>query len=337
MAARRAEAVPGSGRHRQLAKSASNTSNVYLVPAFTGLGAPYWDPEARGAIARPHPRHRHRREWCAPALEAVCYQTQDLMAAMSADGGTRPTALAGRWRHGAQRLGAAIPGRHSPASSRTAACHRNHCASGAAFCAGLGTGMIADVAAIEKTWRSDRRFEPKMTAAERDRATRDGRMLSAASGTARPGNRNDRARQHHLERPVGRRVRRTQGAMTGSSPGIGAAAALAFRDPRRQGRPARHQGFRHPEGNRGRRRRRPAARSRWSPIADYQERREVERSVEEAAKGLERRRCSSSTIPAPCSATIATSMRLTAAPGRRGARRQSSRSVVRSASNHRPV
>src|SRR5581483_266292 len=84
--------IHDAGETDSLAKSASNSSNVYLVPAFTGLGAPYWDPEARGALLG-LTRDTGIAEVVRSALEAVCYQTQDLMAAMGADGGTRPTAL----------------------------------------------------------------------------------------------------------------------------------------------------------------------------------------------------------------------------------------------------
>jgi glycerol kinase len=156
-----------AGDTDSLAKAASNTSNVYLVPAFTGLGAPYWDPEARGAILG-LTRDTGIAEVVRSALEAVCYQTQDLMAAMSADGGTRPTAL--RVDGGMARNDWVL---QFLADILQLPVERPHVtettALGAAFCAGLGSGMIADVAAIEKTWRPDRRFEPKMPAAERDR------------------------------------------------------------------------------------------------------------------------------------------------------------------------
>jgi glycerol kinase len=156
-----------AGDTDSLAQSASNSSNVYLVPAFTGLGAPYWDPEARGAILG-LTRDTGIAEVVRSALEAVCYQTQDLMAAMSADGGTRPMALrvdGGMARNDwvLQFLAdiLQLPVERPRVTETTAL--------GAAFCAALGSGMIADVAAIEAAWKPDRRFMPKMTAAERDR------------------------------------------------------------------------------------------------------------------------------------------------------------------------
>jgi glycerol kinase len=156
-----------AGETDRLAEAASNASNVYLVPAFTGLGAPYWDPEARGAIFG-LTRDTGIAEVVRSALEAVCYQTQDLMAAMSADSGTRPTALrvdGGMARNDwvLQFLAdiLQLPVERPKITETTAL--------GAALCAGLGSGMITDVAAIEKSWAGDRRFEPRMTAAERDR------------------------------------------------------------------------------------------------------------------------------------------------------------------------
>jgi glycerol kinase len=150
-----------------LAQAASNSSNVYLVPAFTGLGAPHWDPEARGAILG-LTRDTGIAEVVRSALEAVCYQTQDLMAAMSADGGTRPMAL--RVDGGMARNDWVL---QFLADILQLPVERPHVtettALGAAFCAALGAGMIPDVAAIEAAWKPDRRFNPKMTAAERDR------------------------------------------------------------------------------------------------------------------------------------------------------------------------
>ncbi len=74
-----------------LASSLDGNSGVYLVPAFTGLGAPHWDPQARGAIFG-ITRATGRAELARAALESVCYQTADLLSAM-ADDGVSPAAL----------------------------------------------------------------------------------------------------------------------------------------------------------------------------------------------------------------------------------------------------
>ncbi len=74
-----------------LAASVDDSGGVYLVPAFTGLGAPYWDPDARGALIG-LTRASSRGEIARAALDSVAYQTYDLLEAMAADG-LRPTML----------------------------------------------------------------------------------------------------------------------------------------------------------------------------------------------------------------------------------------------------
>src|SRR6202012_1606639 len=68
----------------KLAASVPDSGDVYLVPAFTGLGAPYWDPHARGALVG-LTRDSGRAEIVRAALDAVCYQTRDLLEAMTRD------------------------------------------------------------------------------------------------------------------------------------------------------------------------------------------------------------------------------------------------------------
>ena len=76
----------------ELAKKADPTQKVYLVPAFVGLGAPHWDPDARGAMFG-LTRNTTSAEICRAALESVCYQTKDLMDAMEKDSGTKITQI----------------------------------------------------------------------------------------------------------------------------------------------------------------------------------------------------------------------------------------------------
>ena len=76
----------------ELAKNADPTQKVYLIPAFVGLGAPHWDPDARGAIFG-LTRNTTSAEICRAALESVCYQTKDLMDAMEKDSGTKITQI----------------------------------------------------------------------------------------------------------------------------------------------------------------------------------------------------------------------------------------------------
>ncbi len=159
--------VKQSPESEAIAAGLAGNAGVYLVPAFTGLGAPYWDPDARGAILG-LTRDAGRAEIVRAALEAVCYQTRDLMEAMAADGAPRPQAL---------RVDGGMTGNdwlmqfladildlpvERPAVTETTAL-------GAAWLAGLAAGLFGSTAEIAAGWRRDRTFEPGMGAAERDR------------------------------------------------------------------------------------------------------------------------------------------------------------------------
>ena len=147
-----------------LAGSVTNTAGVYLVPAFTGLGAPYWDPGARGALVG-LTRASGRAEIARATLDAVVYQTFDLLEAMAADG-LKPAVLkvdGGMAMNGlfmqrlADVLGVAIQ-RPKIAEST---------AFGAACLAGLGCGLYGSLQEIAKLARPDARWEPRRYA-ERD-------------------------------------------------------------------------------------------------------------------------------------------------------------------------
>jgi glycerol kinase len=149
-----------------LAKRADPEEAVFLVPAFTGLGAPYWDARARGAILG-LTRASGPAEITRAALDAVCYQTRDLLEAMVADGAQTPSTLrvdggmvANDWlvRRLADLTGCPV---ERPVVAETTAL-------GAAALAGLGSGLLADLDEIAGQWRSDARFEPAMDARERD-------------------------------------------------------------------------------------------------------------------------------------------------------------------------
>jgi glycerol kinase len=148
-----------------LAKSADPARRVYLVPAFTGLGAPYWDADARGALFG-LTRDVGRAEVVRAALDAACFQTRDLLDAMRADG-TDPKSLrvdggmvANDWLM--QRL-ADILG--LPVERPR---HIETTVQGAAALAGLAAGLYPSLDAIAKQWALDRAFEPKLSADERE-------------------------------------------------------------------------------------------------------------------------------------------------------------------------
>ena len=151
-----------------LADQSDPEQPVYLVPAFVGLGAPYWDAEARGAMFG-LTRGTGRAEIARAALESVCYQTRDLIEAMRADypdagegvlrvdGGM----VASDWTMQAlaDQLGAPVD---RPVVMETTAL-------GAAWLAGHRAGIWPGMDGFAERWRVDRRFEPAMAAGERER------------------------------------------------------------------------------------------------------------------------------------------------------------------------
>jgi len=158
--------IPSAAETEGLARSAKPDSRVFLIPAFTGLGAPYWDPEARAALLG-MTRDTGPAEIARAALESVGYQTRDLLDAMRSDGSAPPHAL--RVDGGmaandfamqflADILGITVD---RPATLETTAL-------GAAYLAGLGAGVFASQAELVRHWQLDRRFEPTMSADERD-------------------------------------------------------------------------------------------------------------------------------------------------------------------------
>ena len=142
-----------------VAGSVADTGGVYLVPAFTGLGAPYWDPDARAAVVG-ITRATGRAEIARAGLDSVVYQTHDLIAAMAADG-ARTQMLkvdGGMAQNGlflqrlADVLGLIILRPQITEST----------AFGAACLAGLGCGLYRSPAELARLWKSDVRCEPRM-------------------------------------------------------------------------------------------------------------------------------------------------------------------------------
>jgi glycerol kinase len=149
-----------------LAASVPDTGDVYLVPAFTGLGAPHWDPRARGTLLG-LTRGSSRAHIARAALEAIAFQTADLISAMQSDAGRPITEL--RVDGGAARnsllmqfqadlLGVPIL---RPRNIETTAF-------GAAALAGLGCGFWKSQDELSSLWQLDRRFEPRMNSSEAD-------------------------------------------------------------------------------------------------------------------------------------------------------------------------
>jgi glycerol kinase len=157
--------APESGT---LAAKADAGQDVYLVPAFVGLGAPYWQPEARGALFG-LTRATGPNEIARAALEAVCYQTRDLLEAMRTDWSAQAKSVlrvdggmvASDWtmQFLADILDAPV---ERPTIGETTAF-------GAAWLAGHKAGAWPDAAGFGRLWKLERAFKPALAAAERER------------------------------------------------------------------------------------------------------------------------------------------------------------------------
>lgn len=157
--------VDSAAETATLAAAAPENHGVYLVPAFVGLGAPYWDSDARAALLG-MTLDTGRSHIARATLESVAYQTRDLTAAMKSDGAAAPTAIrvdggmvANDWlcQFLADMLNVAV---ERPKVIETTAL-------GAAYLAGLAVGVYKGLDAVAYGWHCERRFEPRMNAATR--------------------------------------------------------------------------------------------------------------------------------------------------------------------------
>ncbi len=153
-----------------MATAADDEQNVYLVPAFTGMGAPYWDAEARGAMFG-LTRNTGPKELARAALEAVCYQTRDLLDAMQDDWAGAANAktvlrvdggmVASDWTMQFLSDILAAPVDRPTVLETTAL--------GAAYLAGMQAGFYPEPEVFAKSWQLDRRFDVIMDDDDRDR------------------------------------------------------------------------------------------------------------------------------------------------------------------------
>jgi glycerol kinase len=158
--------IAAAAETEQIAESVPDSGGVTFVPAFTGLGAPHWQPDARGAIFG-LTRGASRGHIVRAALEAACFQTRDVLEVLAADAGQPVSALRADGGMAANNLLlqmqadiAGVPVER-PAVTETTAL-------GAALLAAIGARGIADVREAASLWRSDRIFEPRISDDERD-------------------------------------------------------------------------------------------------------------------------------------------------------------------------
>jgi len=151
---------------QSLAEQTGADNSVYMVPAFTGLGAPYWDPEARGAIFGLS-RDTGIKEIVTAGLQSVCYQTRDLLQAMAQDG-VSPSSLrvdggmvVNDWlvQFLADTLGITI---ERPQVTETTAL-------GVAYLAGIQAGAFESLEQVAHLWHNEAKFEPSMPEEARER------------------------------------------------------------------------------------------------------------------------------------------------------------------------
>jgi glycerol kinase len=161
------EIIADAAETGPLAASVPDTGGVFVVPAFTGLGAPWWDPYARGTIVG-ITRGTTRAHLARAVVEAMAFQTADVVDAivratgtspreLRIDGGASAMALLGQFQ--ADLLG--VPVRRAAVQETTAL--------GAAFLAGLAEGVWDAPATVNATWQADAAYEPAMETDERER------------------------------------------------------------------------------------------------------------------------------------------------------------------------
>ncbi|WP_157426211.1 glycerol kinase GlpK [Agromyces salentinus] len=153
-----------------LANSVEDNGGAYFVPAFSGLFAPYWRPDARGALVG-LTRYVNKGHIARAALEATAFQTREVLDAVNADSGVDLTELKvdggmiannTLMQFQADILGVPVV---RPVVAETTAL-------GAAYAAGLAVGFWSDLDELRANWQEDSRWEPKMDADERDRQIR---------------------------------------------------------------------------------------------------------------------------------------------------------------------
>ncbi|MEA2204677.1 MAG: glycerol kinase [Blastocatellia bacterium] len=159
--------IESAAETEALALSLETNDGVFFVPALAGLGAPHWDAYARGTILGID-RGTTKAHLARAALESMCYQSRDVVAAMEQDSGTRLKELrvdggavgnAFLMQFQADILGVPI---EVPLLTETTSC-------GAAYLAGLAVGFWKNTEEIAATWKVAKRYEPRISAAERER------------------------------------------------------------------------------------------------------------------------------------------------------------------------
>ncbi|MBR1856285.1 MAG: glycerol kinase GlpK [Oribacterium sp.] len=162
--------IDSSADSEYFATRVKNTNGCYVVPAFTGLGAPYWDPFARGVITG-LTRGVNKYHIIRATLESLAFQTNDVLRAMEKDSNIHLTSL--KVDGGACKNNFLM---QFQSDIIDAPVHRPKCvettAMGAAYLAGLATGFWKDKEDVKKNWQIDEEFRPEMRAEQREEEIR---------------------------------------------------------------------------------------------------------------------------------------------------------------------
>jgi glycerol kinase len=158
--------INNAAQTAELASSVDSTDGVYMVPAFTGLGAPHWDGRARGTIVG-MTRGTRKAHIVRATLESIAYQTRDIAEAMEADSGVETTSL--RVDGGAVKNNFLCQLQSDIIQTDIARPEVDETtALGSAYAAGLAVGYWDDIDELRDNWQVDREFEPEMTDEEAD-------------------------------------------------------------------------------------------------------------------------------------------------------------------------
>ena len=157
--------IESAGDSEYMAQKVKDTNGCYVVPAFTGLGAPHWDAYARGAIVG-LTRGVNKYHIVRATLDSIVYQTNDVLAAMEADSGIQLSALKVDGGASANNYLVQTQADISKAPVLRPSCVETT-AMGAAYLAGLAVGYWSGTEDIQKNWSVDRVFQPNITQEER--------------------------------------------------------------------------------------------------------------------------------------------------------------------------
>ncbi|WP_353634302.1 glycerol kinase GlpK [Halobacterium sp. NMX12-1] len=159
--------INNAAQTAELARSAESTDGVYMVPAFTGLGAPHWDGRARGTIVG-MTRGTEKKHIVRATLESIAYQTRDIAEAMEADSGVETTSL--RVDGGAVKNNFLCQLQSDIIQTNIVRPEVDETtALGSAYAAGLAVGYWDDVDELRSNWQVDRQFEPDMDESKADK------------------------------------------------------------------------------------------------------------------------------------------------------------------------